>query len=539
MATSITVSNTVPSSEVSISISCRNLSNKDVFSKSDPMAVCYVENANRKFVEFGRTECIKDTLNPIFVKAFVMPYIFEECQRLRFEIYDVDSASAQLSKHDFLGHLECTLAEILSHGGRIEKPLQGTSNKKNTIIVTAEELNPCNDIVTLAFCGKHLDKKDFFGKSDPFLVLYRQNNDGSYVAVHKTEIIKNTLNPTWKPFTIKARKLCNADYTRPLRVECYDWDSDGSHDLIGIFDVVLQERRQQSLPITFECINPKKKQKKKKYKNSGEILITRLLIEEQPSYLDYIRGGLQINFTVGIDFTASNGDPRKSNSLHYNRPGKPNAYMKALVAVGEVCQEYDSDKMFPALGFGGRMPNGVVSHEFFLNGSPDDPYCSTIQGVLNAYLLSLNSVQLYGPTNFAPIINHVARFVNNYSIHVYYCILLMLTDGAISDMALTKDAIVSASHLPLSIIIVGIGDAEFEAMEILDGDDERLSSRGRYAVRDIVQFVPFSKFLVNGQITNSASVQLAREVLAEIPEQIQSYMKMNKVKPNLPPAYQS
>ena len=44
-----------------------------------------------------------------------------------------------------------------------------------------------------------------------------------------------------------------------------------------------------------------------------------------------------------------------------------------------------------------------------------------------------------------------------------------------------------ASALPLSIIIVGIGDADFEAMDVLDGDDVRLSSRGRYAERDIVQ----------------------------------------------------
>lgn len=52
------------------------------------------------------------------------------------------------------------------------------------------------------------------------------------------------------------------------------------------------------------------------------------------------------------------------------------------------------------------------------------------------------------------------------------------------------------------------------------------------------QFVPFRQFLVNGAITNATSIQLAREVLAEIPEQIQSYMKMNRVKPNLPPPYQ-
>lgn len=42
-----------------------------------------------------------------------------------------------------------------------------------------------------------------------------------------------------------------------------------------------------------------------------------------------------------------------------------NAYAMALKAVGEIIQDYDSDKMFPALGFGAKLPpDGRVSHEF-------------------------------------------------------------------------------------------------------------------------------------------------------------------------------
>lgn len=44
---------------------------------------------------------------------------------------------------------------------------------------------------------------------------------------------------------------------------------------------------------------------------------------------------------VAIDFTASNGDPRNSCSLHHINPYQPNEYLRALVAVGEVCQDYD------------------------------------------------------------------------------------------------------------------------------------------------------------------------------------------------------
>lgn len=57
-------------------------------------------------------------------------------------------------------------------------------------------------------------------------------------------------------------------------------------------------------------------------------------------------------------------------------------------------------------------------------------------------------------------------------------------------MEKTKEAIVNASMLPLSIIIVGVGNADFEAMRELDGDAVKLSSYGRFAQRDIVQVRP-------------------------------------------------
>ena len=48
-------------------------------------------------------------------------------------------------------------------------------------------------------------------------------------------------------------------------------------------------------------------------------------------------------------------------------PYQMNAYAMALKAVGEIIQDYDSDKMFPALGFGAKLPpDGRVSHEFAL-----------------------------------------------------------------------------------------------------------------------------------------------------------------------------
>jgi len=37
---------------------------------------------------------------------------------------------------------------------------------------------------------------------------------GRFTICHKTEVMKNTLNPVWQPFTIPVRALCNGDYDR-------------------------------------------------------------------------------------------------------------------------------------------------------------------------------------------------------------------------------------------------------------------------------------------------------------------------------------
>ncbi|XP_073184495.1 copine-8 isoform X2 [Lepidochelys kempii] len=498
----------MPATKVELSVSCRNLLDRDTFSKSDPICVLYTQGiGSKEWREFGRTEVIDNTLNPDFVRKFIMDYFFEERENLRFDLYDVDSKSPNLSKHDFLGQVFCTLGEIVgSQGSRLEKAIAGIPGKKcGTIILTAEELNCCRDSVLMQFCANKLDKKDFFGKSDPFLVFYRSNEDG-----------------------------------RTIKIEVYDWERDGSHDFIGEFTTSYRElSRGQSQFNVYEVINPKKKGKKKKYINSGTVTLLSFLIETEVSFLDYIKGGTQINFTVAIDFTASNGNPAQPTSLHYMNPYQLNAYGMALKAVGEIIQDYDSDKMFPALGFGAKLPpDGRVSHEFALNGNPQNPYCNGIDGVMEAYYRSLKSVQLYGPTNFAPVINHVARYASSVKDGSQYFVLLIITDGVISDMAQTKESIVNASKLPMSIIIVGVGPAEFDAMEELDGDVVRISSRGKYAERDIVQFVPFRDYIDRSGNYILSMARLAKDVLAEIPDQFLSYMRVRGIKPSpAPPPY--
>uniref|UniRef100_A0A0P4VVL1 Copine-3 n=1 Tax=Scylla olivacea TaxID=85551 RepID=A0A0P4VVL1_SCYOL len=524
----------VPMSKVEISISAKGLKDKDAFSKSDPLCIVYLKDMGQdRFQEIGRTEMVKDSLNPQWVRKIEIDYRFEERQLLRFAIYDWDSKSSNPDDQDKLGTVECSLGEIMGRqGSQLSKTIQGGTG---VLMMEGDEVSSSKEVVTMDITGTDLDKKDFLGKSDPFLIFYRCNDSSQYLPVHKTEVIKKTLNPVWKPIVVPARTLCAGDHGRSIKIECYDWDSDGSHDLIGECYTNLERLLEgQGNTNVYQLINPKKKAKKSSYKDSGKLHLRSITCHVEPSFLDYIRGGTQIHFTVAVDFTASNGDPRTPASLHFRQPGVDNQYSIAIKAVGEIIQDYDTDKMFPALGFGGRIPpDWVVSHEFYLNGSPDNPYCQGIAGILEAYFNSLQTVGLYGPTNFAPVINHVARFAQAHQDGNNYFVLLIITDGIICDMPETRRALVEASNLPMSVIIVGVGSVDFSAMEELDGDEKRLSFGGKYASRDIVQFVELRRHLGQRGGQHSQAL-LAKDVLAEIPQQLVSWMRTHGYQPRPP-----
>jgi vacuolar-type H+-ATPase subunit F/Vma7 len=100
--------------------------------------------------------------------------------------------------------------------------------------------------------------------------------------------------------------------------------------------------------------------------------------------------------------------------------------------------------------------------------------------VLEAYKNAIKNLNFFGPTHFNEIINTVNNMAEDLKVsqdNQKYIILLIITDGIINDMEQTIDEIVRGSSLPLSIIIVGVGDAEFNSMDILDADDEPLFSK--------------------------------------------------------------
>ncbi|KAF2579310.1 hypothetical protein F2Q68_00004202 [Brassica cretica] len=484
-------------SHIELSFCASNLRDRDVLSKSDPMVVVYRKEKDETLSEVYRSEVVLNSLAPKWIKKFTLAYHFETVQTFLFRVYDVDTQyqnskeeMLKLDQQQFLGEATCVLSEIITKSTktitlelkRKEGVAAQTQHHHGKLIIHAEESLASKITTEIVFRCSSLESKDLFSKSDS-----------------------------------------------PLIIECSDFNSNGKHSLIGKVQKSLSDL--EKLQLTGQGINlslPTTGAGQSKVLKS-QLFVDKFTETVQHTFLEYLASGFELSFMVAIDFTASNGNPRLPDSLHYIDPsGHLNAYQRAIVDVGEVLQFYDSDKRFPAWGFGARPIDSPVSHCFNLNGSSSYSEVDGIQGIMTSYTSALFNVSLAGPTLFGPVINSAAMIASQslaQGSRRYY-VLLIITDGVITDLQETKDALVSASDLPLSILIVGVGGADFKEMEILDADrGERLeSSSGRVASRDIVQFVALRD-------VQHGEVSVVQALLAELPSQFLTYMRIRNMKP--------
>jgi hypothetical protein len=260
--------------------------------------------------------------------------------------------------------------------------------------------------------------------------------------------------------------------------------------------------------------------------NNDYTIINQSQLLRQYSFIDYIKNGVQLGLSIGIDFTSSNGQINSPNSLHHISGSSFNDYEQAIKSCGIIVAYYDYDQLFPVYGFGAVVDNTNKPNMCFNINFQQNPEIYTIDNVIQEYRKCLQRIILAGPTEFCPMIRKAIQNIKRENNVLKYQVLMILTDGVIVDQRDTIDAVIEASFLPLSIIIIGIGNDHFQEMIELDGDKTPLiSSNGTKILRDIVQFVPFNRFRNNPDL-------LAAQVLEEIPKQIVEYYTLKGIYPN-------
>ena len=399
---------------------------------------------------------------------------------------------------------------------------------QNNFIYTKDMINNEINIGTIQFEIKKKVKNQFNNFKSQFLIrveLFDKLTYGEYFILFKK---KNNINSSWRVcyksneffpkngvytlgnFELDSTILCDSknDY---ILMELYNRST---NLLQGVTQFTLEQLENRAMVSLYDDLNSSKQ--------IGKAIINHTF-KTKKTFIDYIRGGININLNIAIDYTASNENPNNPNSLHYCLGDMPNDYENAILSCGSIVGYYDKDQIFPVFGFGGIPPGkNKVSHCFNINFE-ESPDIQLIDNVIRVYKESLNKVTLSGPTFFAPIIekvmSEIKKNLNECPQENHYEILMILTDGLIFDMQETTKLLVDCASLPLSVIIIGIGDADFSMMVTLDGDDIPLTDcDGRITERDLVQFVEYEKFKKKGNIT-----ELNEEVLKEIPRQIEEY----------------
>ena len=466
-----------------------------------------LENRIGKEIEFG--------------SSFIVDFFFEREQRMRIEPI-INNNKIENKKVEFvlcklMTRMDNKLSIDIEDIGTLEinyKKKEEQNNELNdetsifqfSIILNNDIFNAKESLEGIYFVIKNVKdgkRKRPVYKSHEYNFKLNEKKNSSFISLDSNVLCNNDDSPIF--FELYAPKIKKA--------EC-----------IGYCSFYIKQLKSNLIEDKFEKIEIRSKDNGKLGTLEINYSCSKII-----SFEHYIKNG-QINLDIAIDYTESNGSPNDPNSLHYMKAEGGNDYEKAIKSCGEIIANYDFDQLFPVYGFGGIPPNSKeVNHCFNINFNEDNPEIFSIENIIKCYRESLGKVKFSGPTQFSPIIKKVMSDIYDELLNKkeenHYHILLILTDGIITDMVKTVDCIVEASKLPLSIVIVGIGkEADFENMEFLDGDIIPLvNSFGEIRKRDIVQFVKFNTFKEKNAIDDGK--ELAEEVLKEIPRQIEEYYK--------------
>ncbi|KAJ4729329.1 E3 ubiquitin-protein ligase RGLG2-like protein [Melia azedarach] len=242
------------------------------------------------------------------------------------------------------------------------------------------------------------------------------------------------------------------------------------------------------------------------------------------------RAGLESsNLIVGIDFTKSNEwtGTRSFNrrSLHHIGAGL-NPYEQAISIIGKTLAAFDEDNLIPCFGFGDASTHDQDVFSFY----PDERFCNGFEEVLTRYREIVPHLRLAGPTSFAPVIEMAMTIVEQSA--GQYHVLLIIADGQVTRSVDTErsrlspqeqktvDAIVEASKLPLSIVLVGVGDGPWDMMKEFD---DNIPARAF----DNFQFVNFTEIMAKNHEQSRKETEFALAALMEIPSQYKATIELD------------
>ncbi|KAG7347644.1 copine family protein [Nitzschia inconspicua] len=219
----------------------------------------------------------------------------------------------------------------------------------------------------------------------------------------------------------------------------------------------------------------------------------------------------ELDLMVAIDFTSSNGDPRRPGTLHEQSAEHLNDYEETMVAVAGAMVDFC--KSISVYGFGAKY-GGTTRHIFQCNACPIiNPREDGVNGILRAYKSVFETdLIMSGPTVYDQVLQAAAVRARKCQSSRQYTVLLVITDGLAQDMEETRRKLQVYSGEPLSVVFVGLGRADFAGMYRL------CEIIGNNTGRPNVTFVEFRRH-------QHDPFSLGMAALQELPTQIEMYLE--------------
>ncbi|XP_065873989.1 E3 ubiquitin-protein ligase RGLG3 isoform X2 [Euphorbia lathyris] len=237
------------------------------------------------------------------------------------------------------------------------------------------------------------------------------------------------------------------------------------------------------------------------------------------------------NLILGIDFTKSNEWTGRYSFHRKNLHAignHQNPYEQAISIIGRTLSPFDEDNLIPCFGFGDASTHDKFVFSFY----PDHRPCHGFEEVLTRYREIVPYLKLSGPTSFAPVIDAAIDIVEKSN--EQYHVLVIIADGQVTrsldtpygcyspQEQATVNSIVAASHYPLSIILVGVGDGPWDAMKEFD---DNIPQRAF----DNFQFVNFTKLMSENSETSKKEIAFALAGLMEVPFQYRATQRLHYI----------
>lgn len=220
-----------PKQKIQLFISCRKLKDLDFIGKSDPFCEVYLKNDERSpWIMVMKTDTVMNNLNPDFSTPVTLDYCFEKAQLIRFEVYDQDVGSKETQGKHQTKISNLVGAKNQTYWGDLT--LDGSFKSRGKIIIKTDSVKESNkSVITSVRCKGLKSKKHFLkmvASNHPFLVIKRCLNldstiddTDSAVKIYSSEIMHQTLAPSWNIGEMKLETLCNSNVDLPIIYEVW------------------------------------------------------------------------------------------------------------------------------------------------------------------------------------------------------------------------------------------------------------------------------------------------------------------------------